>query len=102
VNQHSSTALIKLSYNLPPLGGRGNIDIVPLVSAMALPTFRIDRRPSLAEIPFHDVFFVEVCRNGKSEGSHGSDDFISWMKCVEEGVQRAEKVGGRAVTIGAW
>lgn len=102
VERHQRTALIKLSHNLPPLVGPRNIDVTSLISAMALPAARIDRRPSPGEIPLQDIYFVEVYRKGTGEGAQITDNLDAWMKEVEGASRRVEKTGGYAVTIGVW
>jgi hypothetical protein len=96
------TALIKLSYKLPPSAEPRHADIASLMNAIALPTARIDRRPSSGEIPFQDVYFVEVYGTSIEDGARSAVDHNSWMKEVEGAVERVEKAGGHAIVIGAW
>jgi hypothetical protein len=78
------------------------VDIASLVKAISLPTARIDRRPSPGQMPFQDMYFVEVYRKGVKDGNKIVDDHNSWIKEVEGALSRVEKAGGHANLIGAW
>lgn len=65
---------------------------------------RMDRRPSISPVPFHDVYIVEVERNSENSKSiDGSQEGgSSWMLEVEEGLQRIRILGGVATLLGVW
>jgi hypothetical protein len=73
-----------------------NFDISQLISALAIPITRLDRRPSLMGTPFHDVYFVELQERKETE------DGESWKQAVRRGVERVRECGGNGHVLGTW
>lgn len=69
----------------PQLQGDG---IVPLLLALALPTTKIDRRPSLLPKPFHDVYLIEADVRDEED--------------VGPALARVRAAGGEIVLLGSW
>lgn len=65
---------------------------------------RIDRRPSLTEVPFDDVYFVEVgdviLPVMSAEANKSCE--AEWLTRVQAGVERIRAVGGQATILGLW
>lgn len=90
-------ALLRLSLpcqsHHPPLP-----TILSLFCQSPLSLARLDRRPSLSKLPFHDVYIVEI-------GSSEADDRIShWLKSLESAITKARKEVGRGdlSLLGKW
>jgi len=90
-------ALVRISCNLPATKNTSSRNIAQLLAALDLHVTRMDRRPSLYPVPFHDVYFVEV----EEEHSIRSNDG-SWIKRVEEKIQHVVETGAEAQLIGYW
>ena len=74
-----------------------------LLTTFGCPALRIDRRPSLNQIPFDDVYFIElgdltlpVSPNTETSSEEG------WLQRVKSGVKVVESAGGEGVIIGLW
>ncbi|KAH9858192.1 PDT-domain-containing protein [Lenzites betulinus] len=105
-------ALIRIS-NPPP---QRHVDEAPppnrllhTVTSTLMTTFgcaalRIDRRPSLTEVPFDDVYFVEVgdviLPVMSAEANKSCE--AEWLTRVQAGVERIRAVGGEATILGLW
>ncbi|KAI0639792.1 PDT-domain-containing protein [Trametes polyzona] len=105
-------ALIRIS-NPPPQRQR---DETPLpnrllhtVTSTLMTTFgcaalRIDRRPSLTDVPFDDVYFVEVgdvtlpVLSAQASKSYEAE----WLERVQGGIDRIRAAGGDATILGLW
>jgi len=77
-----------------------------LLTTFGVPVTRINRRPSLAPIPFEDVYFIELEELGgppdpKDLGNRGVA-YARWLSRVQEAVKRAQGCGIDAVLLGAW
>ncbi|EJD55163.1 PDT-domain-containing protein [Auricularia subglabra TFB-10046 SS5] len=62
--------------------------IVPLLSALELPTLKIDRRPSLLPKPFHDVYLIEAEADSEQE--------------IDDAVERVRMLGAECALLGEW
>ena len=73
-----------------------------LLTTFGLPTSRLDRRPSLSDIPFDDVYFVELEANSgvPDEESRAANEAL-WSR-VKAGAERIEALGGEAAILGIW
>jgi len=82
----------------------GTQNIVPILGVLRLAVIRIDRRPSLLSIPFHDVYFIEVERESTRipEEGNSSDDGIMWMEEVSGGAERVRSMGWECTVLGGW
>lgn len=65
-----------------------------------LPITRIDRRPSLDGIPFHNVYFIEVQK--ETQNHHDGDSFELWTKAVMLASSRVIEKGWRSAVVGIW
>jgi hypothetical protein len=74
--------------------GQSCSDISRLIVALALIVIKLDRRPSLTEEPFHDVYFAELQASGDSKNA--------WTTQVQQGVERIRDCGGLAQILGTW
>lgn len=74
--------------------------VTELLHALDLSAKRIDRRPSLDPLPFHDVYLVEIQENCAVRDSLGKQS--SWISDVETGLQRVRSIGGVASLLGIW
>jgi len=99
-------ALVRISCKLPTTSSidtPGNI--TQLLAALGLCVTRIDRRPSLHLIPFHDVYFVELEEGNTNRAVRNGDGVRndkSWMKAVEDGIQHVIEIGAEAQFLGSW
>jgi len=95
-------ALVRISCKLPETSSKespsGNI--TQLLTALGLYVTRLDRRPSLHPMPFHDVYFVELKEGNRTEGIRNGDR--SWLTEVEEGIQHVIEIGAEAQLLGSW
>ncbi|CCM05164.1 uncharacterized protein FIBRA_07373 [Fibroporia radiculosa] len=77
-----------------------------LLATFGLPVTRIDRRPSLTDVPFEDVYMVEL-ENPMSALSVGAEadvnllDSSMWSR-MAAGVKQVEAAGGDATVLGIW
>lgn len=111
-------ALVRISLKPDPSPSNGNASpssspapirnrLVHLVMGTLLTTFglparRIDRRPSLSDAPFDDVYLVELeASSGVPDEDHPAASEALWGR-VKAGVQRIEALGGEAVILGIW
>lgn len=92
-------ALVRLSVSSHNQTSPGSL-ISEILRALDLPVKRIDRRPSLDPLPFHDVYLIEV---QESCTEHDTlKKLPSWIYDVEEGLQRVRSAGGVASLLGVW
>jgi hypothetical protein len=90
-------ALVQISTKIPPSPPTENgADISQLVSALKLNVTRLDRRPSIVAVPFHDIYLVEL----KDTDRHKSD--IGWIEEVDKAVESVGRAGGEARLVGIW
>ncbi|KAI0348496.1 PDT-domain-containing protein [Trametopsis cervina] len=74
-----------------------------LLTTFGVPVTRIDRRPSLNDIPFEDMYFLELEELGVPvEVPDRSQRIQAWMKRVNAGVQRVKAAGSQATVLGVW
>ena len=77
-----------------------------LLTTFGVPVIRIDRRPSLNNIPFEHVYFVELEELGSDLGEEGvgHDDQRGsvWLSRIRMGIDRISETGGEASIIGIW
>lgn len=71
--------------------------VTPMLLALRLDIARIDRRPSLDEKPFHNIYFIEL-----QSMCEGDQDAAVWAKKVKEAVSRVREVGALAEVVGIW
>ncbi|KAJ7172700.1 Prephenate dehydratase-domain-containing protein [Mycena filopes] len=70
--------------------------ITQLLTALAIPVSRLDRRPQLENARlFHDVYFAELV---SGEG----DNLDGWLADIERGIERIRTAGGEADLLGTW
>jgi prephenate dehydratase len=91
-------ALVRISYKLPA----GNGNVAQLLAALGLYVTRIDRRPSLHPVTFHDIYFVELEEERMVENTDNFRIDASWIKQVEKGIQRVVENGAGAQLLGYW
>ncbi|KAJ7752077.1 Prephenate dehydratase-domain-containing protein [Mycena metata] len=69
--------------------------ITQLLTALAIPVSRLDRRPQLENTRlFHDVYFAEL--------GCGESDSDAWPADIERGIERVRASGGEADLLGLW
>ena len=86
----------------PPRNRLVHLVMGTLLTTFGLPTSRIDRRPSLSDIPFDDVYFVEL--EASSSVPHEEHQVASealWDR-VKIGLERIKALGGEAAILGVW
>jgi len=91
-------ALIQISAKVPSVStvtGTCTANISKLLTALQTTITRIDRRPAVGTIPFHDVYLVELEREVQ-------DDSKSWDQEAELAVDRVRQSGGNATLVGMW
>ncbi|KAI0830701.1 PDT-domain-containing protein [Trametes gibbosa] len=75
-----------------------------LMTTFGCAALRIDRRPSLTDVPFDDVYFVEVGDVNlpvmSAEANKSCE--AEWLSRVQAGVERIRAVGGEATILGMW
>lgn len=76
-----------------------------LLTTFGVPVIRIDRRPSLADCPFEDTYFVELEDFGTPvepswTGNTPADE--AWLTKVRTSVARVTAAGGVADVLGVW
>ncbi|KAG1771676.1 Prephenate dehydratase-domain-containing protein [Suillus placidus] len=87
-------ALIRL---LPDrLGDSVAWDSSRAIKALNIPISRIDRRPSLYPVTFHDVYFLEVYADG------GKESDVAWSDCVNQAVEGLRQAGLESTVLGIW
>ncbi|KAI0361194.1 PDT-domain-containing protein [Trametes cingulata] len=75
-----------------------------LLTTFGCSPLRIDRRPSLTEVPFDDVYFVEVgdvtlpLLSSTANKSYEKD----WLERLNAGIDRIRAAGGQATILGLW
>ena len=74
-----------------------------LLTTFGVPITRIDRRSSLSDVPFEDLYFVELEELGSPlESTPQPERLESWMIKVNAGVKRVKAAGGEATILGVW
>ena len=75
-----------------------------LLTTFGCPAIRIDRRPSLNDTPFDDVYFVEVGDLTppitSETGTKRCEE--EWLQRVQDGIERINATGGEATILGLW
>ncbi|KAF8225087.1 PDT-domain-containing protein [Tricholoma matsutake] len=93
-------ALVQISAKIPSSIFAGssvrNANISNLLTALQMSVTRIDRRPAIGTVPFHDTYIVELERESNAQ------DNDSWAREVEAAVEGVTQVGGNAKLIGMW
>lgn len=72
------------------------VALLDLLSALNLNVTRLDRRPAISDVQFHDIYLVEIQDTAK----HRSD--VEWASEVDIAVERVGTAGGDARLIGLW
>jgi len=90
-------ALMRVSS---PECGPYSTNVARCLASLQLPITRIDRRPSLDGIPFHNVYFIEVQKEVHSH--HDDDSFELWTKAVMLASSRVIEEGWRSAVVGIW
>jgi prephenate dehydratase len=97
---HPTRALVQISAKIPSSifaeTSVRNANISQLLTALQMTVTRIDRRPAIGTVPFHDTYIVELEQEGNAE------DDNSWTGEVEVAVERIRQAGGNARFIGMW
>lgn len=77
-----------------------------LLTTFGVPIIRIDRRPSLNNVPFEHVYFVELeelgSDLGEADGGHAEQGDPVWLNRIRMGIDRISEAGGEASIIGIW
>lgn len=75
-----------------------------LMTTFGCAALRIDRRPSLTDVPFDDVYFVEVGDVTLPVLSAAASKCCEaeWLERVQAGVDRIRAAGGEATILGLW
>jgi hypothetical protein len=79
--------------------------IMQLLTALGMDAIRVDRRPSVHGIPFHDVYFVELQEEDKKyvvETGVTVRSIDWWSLEVEQAMVRVRERGGEAQLLGMW
>ena len=74
-----------------------------LLTTFGCPALRIDRRPSLNNIPFDDVYFLELgdlTLPISPNTEQSSED--EWLQRIKIGLDGMRLSGGEGVNIGLW
>ncbi|PCH33771.1 PDT-domain-containing protein [Wolfiporia cocos MD-104 SS10] len=92
--------------DLPPRNRLVHLVTSTLLTTFGLPTTRIDRRPSLSDEPFEDVYIIELedcigAASYESPQSYAVLDTKIWKR-MAAGVERVEATGGEACVLGVW
>ncbi|KAF5355646.1 hypothetical protein D9756_003848 [Leucocoprinus leucothites] len=97
-------ALIRLWISPPPPSGtRPHKDVIHYLASSGLGITRIDRRPSDDDLPFRDVYFVEVAGTAEVMGrSEQSPAIRSWPMSVADALGFIRNMGGEVDLIGLW
>ncbi|KAI0932001.1 hypothetical protein AcW1_000746 [Taiwanofungus camphoratus] len=96
---------VKLSNSNSPSRNRIiHLIISTLLTTFGLPATRIDRRPSLNNVPFEDVYLVEL---EDAKGPIGPNDVrdnmdTTWLSRVRAGVEQVGAAGGDGAVLGIW
>lgn len=69
-----------------------------MVVALKLRVNRLDRRPSLHSVPFHDVYLVEL----QQEKQSCERSVLPWISEVTSALRRVIEIGGEASLLGVW
>jgi len=57
---------------------------------------RIDRRPAIGTVPFHDTYIAELEQEDDARGNN------SWAREVDVAAERIRHAGGHIKLIGVW
>jgi hypothetical protein len=97
-NVSSGPVLAADSHNRPL-----HLVMSTLLTTFGVPVTRIDRRPSLSDIPFEDVYFVELEELGSPQEVPPRQERINaWTSKVTAGAKRVTAAGGEAKVLGVW
>lgn len=69
-----------------------------MIVALKLRVNRLDRRPSLHSVPFHDVYLVEL----QQEKQSCERSTLHWISEVTSALRRVTEIGGEASLLGVW
>ncbi|KZT05963.1 PDT-domain-containing protein [Laetiporus sulphureus 93-53] len=73
-----------------------------LYTTFGMPARRIDRRPSLSDVPFEDVYMIEL-EDTVSTTDESHDALRETMFArVRAGIQKVQDAGGEASLLGIW
>lgn len=86
---HPSHAFIRVTSK----SSDATFDLTDLLTILRLSVVRIDRRPHLLSVPFHNIYFLEL-----KSSSHDQ----SWTEKVEQSVSRLREKGYLVENIGVW
>lgn len=75
-------------------------NIMQLLTVLSKDIVRIDRRPALDSVPFHDIYFVEIERGVYPSGTELSH--TSWSSDLADSIDGVRTVGGDAIVLGIW
>lgn len=93
-------ALVQISTKIPSSMFAGttvqNTNVSHLLTALQLSTTRIDRRPAIGTVPFHDTYIIEVEQEGNTQNNS------PWVRKVEVAMERVKHAGGNGRLIGLW
>ena len=84
-----------LRLQAPP--GSLMLNIPGVLNTLDLTVLRIDRRPSLYAIPFHDAYFIEVSANSKQ-----NDCGQLWKTVLQQAVDNVRAMGTEVSVLGLW
>lgn len=90
-------ALVRLSSQ--PASNQAIPSINEMILALKLCVCRMERRPSVHPVPFHDVYLVEL---QQEQGCESDQPIDSWMSEVRTALQRVTEIGGEASFLGLW
>lgn len=80
--------------------------ISTLLTTFGLPSKRIDRRPSLTDIPFDDVYIIELEDSISALTADGADESdttnVALLSRLKTGCAQIDAAGGDAVVLGIW
>lgn len=92
MTKRRTRALLRLSVDVT----NKSTSIMTLLAALRMDCIsRIDRRPALDNVTFHDIYFVELDSTAEQ-----SQDI--WESKVERGLERVRLAGGAGKLLGIW
>lgn len=90
-------ALVRISSQ-PTSNGQAVPSISDMFVALKLRVNRLDRRPSLNSVPFHDVYLIEL----QQEKQSCEKSTLHWTSEVTSALRRVTEIGGEASVLGVW
>ncbi|KAI0778574.1 PDT-domain-containing protein [Trametes elegans] len=88
----------------PPPNRLLHMVISTLLTTFGCAALRVNRRPSLTQVPFDDVYFVEVGDVTlpvlSAPASKSSEE--EWLDRLHAGISRIQAAGGEATVLGLW